>query len=80
MLGCDGVKSVDDLHIWQTGSDDRFLSAHLVTEEMDGHDRIRILAKLRTVLEKEYSIHHQTIQMVSEREMQSVGLECDHCN
>jgi len=75
-----GVRQVNDLHIWQTGSHDRFLSAHLIIGEMDGGERVKILAKAREVLEAKYSIHHQTLQMASEQEIGAIGLKCEHCN
>jgi len=80
LMGFDGVKNVSDLHIWQTGSHDRFLSAHLVINEMDGRERVAILAKIREIIETKYTIHHQTLQMVSEQEIKAIGLECEHCN
>jgi cobalt-zinc-cadmium efflux system protein len=75
-----GIESVEDLHIWQTGSNDRFLSAHLIIKEITYHERIKILASIRNLLKQKYSIHHPTIQMVSAREIKEIGLECEHCN
>jgi len=76
----DGVISVNDLHIWQTGSNDRFLSTHMIINEMGKLERIKILAKIITLLKEKYNIHHPTIQMVSEQEVKEIGLECEHCN
>jgi cobalt-zinc-cadmium efflux system protein len=80
LLGFAGIKKVSDLHIWQTGSRDRFLSAHLIIDEMSDGERVKILAKIRTLIETKYSIPHQTLQMVSEREIKAIGLACEHCN
>jgi cobalt-zinc-cadmium efflux system protein len=80
LMGFEGIKNVSDLHIWQTGSHDRFLSAHLVINEMNGRERVAILAKIREIIEKKYAIHHQTLQMVSQQEIKAIGLECEHCN
>lgn len=80
LAGFDGVQSVDDLHIWQTGSADRYLSAHLKISELSGAERIKILAKMRNLLDQKYRIHHPTLQMVSEQEIKAIGLECEHCN
>ncbi len=80
LAGFDGVQSVDDLHIWQTGSADRYLSAHLKINELSGAERIKILAKMRNLLNQKYRIHHPTLQMVSEQEIKAIGLECEHCN
>jgi cobalt-zinc-cadmium efflux system protein len=75
-----GIESVEDLHIWQTGSENRFLSAHLIIKEINYHERIKILASIQNLLKQKYRIHHPTIQMVSEREIKEIGLECEHCN
>ena len=80
LLGFAGIKKVSDLHIWQTGSHDRFLSAHLIIDEMSDSERVSILAKIRSLIETKYSIPHQTLQMVSEREIKAIGLACEHCN
>ncbi len=80
LAGFDGVQSVDDLHIWQTGSADRYLSAHLKINELSGAERIKILAKMRNLLDQKYRIHHPTLQMVSKQEIKAIGLECEHCN
>ena len=80
LAGFDGVQSVDDLHIWQTGSADRYLSAHLKISELSGAERIKILAKMRNLLDQKYRIHHPTLQMVSKQEIKAIGLECEHCN
>jgi len=75
-----GIIRVNDLHIWQTGSNDRFLSAHLIIEEMNQIDRTKLLAKVMELLKEKYDIHHPTLQMVSEQEINEIGLECEHCN
>jgi cobalt-zinc-cadmium efflux system protein len=76
----EGVISVNDLHIWQTGSHDRFLSAHVIINEMEKSGRVKVLAKIITLLKEKYNIHHSTLQMVSEQEIKEIGLECEHCN
>lgn len=80
LAGFDGVTSINDLHIWQTGSHDRFLSAHMIIDEMDKNNETKILAKIMELLKEKYNIHHTTLQMVSEQEMKEIGLECEHCN
>jgi cobalt-zinc-cadmium efflux system protein len=80
LAGFDGVISVNDLHIWQTGSKDRFLSAHMIINEMEKPERVKVLAKIITKLKDKYNVHHATIQMVSEQEIKEIGLECEHCN
>jgi cobalt-zinc-cadmium efflux system protein len=80
LSGFEGVISINDLHIWQTGSHDRFLSTHMIINEMEKSERVKILAKIMSLLKEKYNIHHATIQMVSEEEIKDIGLECEHCN
>ncbi len=76
----DGVTNINDLHIWQTGSHDRFLSVHMVISEMPEAERVKILAKVMVLLKDKYNIQHPTLQMVSAREIKEIGLEREHCN
>ncbi len=76
----DGVTNINDLHIWQTGSHDRFLSAHMIIGEMPETERVKILARVMALLKEKYDIRHPTLQMVSAREIKEIGLECEHCN
>jgi len=80
LLAMPGVLAVNDLHIWQTGSENRFLSAHLVVKEADMAARSKILAKTIKSMKEKFDIHHSTLQMVSEQEMKEIGLDCEHCN
>jgi cobalt-zinc-cadmium efflux system protein len=75
-----GILEINDLHIWQTGSEDRYISMHMTVKEISQTERIKILAKVMTLLKEKYKIHHPTIQMVSEQEIKEIGLECEHCN
>ncbi|MEX1052292.1 MAG: cation diffusion facilitator family transporter [Patescibacteria group bacterium] len=72
------VIEINDLHIWQTDSRDRFLSAHMIIKEMEKSERIKVLAKIITLLKKKYNIYHSTLQMVSKQEVKEIGLECEH--
>jgi cobalt-zinc-cadmium efflux system protein len=75
-----GVIEIDDLHIWQTGSENRFLSTHLIIAENVKANRIKLLASATGLVREKYNIHHATIQIVSEEEIKEVDLECEHCN
>ena len=75
-----GIEKVSDLHIWQTGSNDRFLSAHIIINDMQESEKTKILATIIRQLKEKYEIHHSTLQMVSEQEIKAIGLECEHCN
>ena len=74
------IKQVSDLHIWQTGSNDRFLSAHIIINEMQESEKTKTLTTIIKYLKEKYDIHHPTLQMVSEREIKAIGLENEHCN
>ncbi|NCO00136.1 cation transporter [Candidatus Falkowbacteria bacterium] len=75
-----GVIEIDDLHIWQTGSANRFLSAHLIITEEVKQNRIKLLSSAIGLVREKYNIHHPTIQIVSEEEIKETNLECEHCN
>ncbi|HZJ41457.1 MAG TPA: cation diffusion facilitator family transporter [Patescibacteria group bacterium] len=75
-----GVVSVNDLHIWQTGTDYRFLSAHIQTKELDEKGRINLLVTIQKILKEKYKINHSTLQTVSQKEMVIGEMTCEHCN
>ncbi len=75
-----GIKSVHDLHIWQTGSDNKYLSAHLKIAELSGGERGVLLSKIQVLLQEKFQIKHSTLQMVSENESKNIEIECEHCN
>ena len=71
------VAEVNDLHIWETGSAQRLLSAHLVSGD-DSPDNEGIIRTAQEVLLQRYGINHVTLQIlpVSAGEMS----HCNHCN
>lgn len=80
LLSQPGVSAVGDLHIWQTGSENRFLSAHLQIVELDAKQRMELIANIQSFSEKQYHIEHTTLQMVSANETELLNLACKHCN
>lgn len=61
LAGVPGVREVHDLHVWQIGSDQPALSAHvLVAADRNCHDTRRALEDL---LHDGYGIHHTTLQV-----------------
>ena len=80
LLKISGVLEINDLHIWQTGSQDRYLSVHIMVVETKQTQRVKILVGVIKLLREKYDIHHPTIQIVSEQEIKTLGLECGHCN
>jgi len=75
-----GVIEINDLHIWQTGSENRLLSTHLKIKELSSEERIRLITNIQNFLEKQYHINHITLQMVSAKEAEKLKLNCNHCN
>lgn len=74
------VKAANDIHIWQTDSNSRFLSVHLEIENMKNGERNSLLSEIQNKLFKDFNINHTTIQMVSATEAERLKLNCNHCN
>jgi cobalt-zinc-cadmium efflux system protein len=72
-----GVAEVNDLHIWQTGADQRLLSAHLVSCG-DSPSGEAIIRAAQEILLARYGINHATLQILplSAEKMD----HCSHCN
>ena len=77
LLAIDAVAEVNDLHVWQTGANQKLLSAHLrMTEEAS--DSETIIRTAQEMLLHKYGINHTTLQILpgSAGEME----HCNHCN
>ncbi|EKE25417.1 MAG: cation diffusion facilitator family transporter [uncultured bacterium] len=75
-----GVMGVNDLHIWQTDSNSRFLSAHLEIENVENGQRNELLYNIQVLLEDKFKINHSTIQMMSVTEKEKLKMKFNHCN
>ncbi len=75
-----GVNKLSDLHIWQTDSKNKFLSAHVEIADIQNEERNNLLLCIQNILAKKYKIKHTTIQMVSVNKLQKNKLNCEHCN
>jgi cobalt-zinc-cadmium efflux system protein len=77
LLAIPAVAEVNDLHIWQTGAEQKLLSAHLVSGE-DSPDHETIIRAVQEMLLRKYGINHTTIQILAA----SAGAmeHCSHCN
>jgi cobalt-zinc-cadmium efflux system protein len=77
LLAVPGVAEVNDLHIWETGTGRRLLSAHLVSGQ-DVPDTEAIIREIQKMLIERYEINHTTIQVLPA----SAGVmeHCNHCN
>ena len=80
LLAVSGILDINDLHIWQTGSENRLLSAHFKIGELNSKERMDLIARVQDLLQKKYHINHTTLQMVSSKESELLGLVCEHCN
>ncbi|HQG99703.1 MAG TPA: cation diffusion facilitator family transporter [Smithellaceae bacterium] len=77
LLSVSDVAEVNDLHIWQTGTGQKLLSAHLVSDD-EAPDHEQIIRAVQKILHEDHGIDHTTIQLLpsSAREME----HCNHCN
>jgi len=77
LLSVSGVAEVNDLHIWQTGTGRKLLSAHLVSAD-ETPDHEQIIRAVQEILHESHGIDHTTIQLLpsSAHEME----HCNHCN
>ena len=80
LLTMPGVVGIKDLHIWQTGSDNLLLSAHLETAELSPKERVGLIATAQSFLKEQYHISHVTLQIISTEETKMADLNCEHCN
>ena len=76
LLEIPAVAEINDLHIWQTGADQRLLSAHVVTK--GDADNEAIIRSAQEILLHRHGINHTTLQILpsSAGEME----HCNHCN
>jgi cobalt-zinc-cadmium efflux system protein len=77
LLAIDNVLEVNDLHIWQTGADQKLLSAHLRMVE-ESFDSEAVIRSAQEMLIHKYGINHTTLQILpgAAGEME----HCKHCN
>jgi cobalt-zinc-cadmium efflux system protein len=77
LLAIPAVAEVNDLHIWETGAEQKLLSAHLQSKG-ESSDSEAIIRSAQEMLLQKYGINHTTIQILpaSAGKME----HCDHCN
>jgi len=77
LLAIPAVEQVNDLHIWQTCSAQKLLSAHLLIKE-NASDSETIIRTAQEMLVNKYGINHATLQLLPT----SAGAmeHCSHCN
>jgi len=62
MSTLEAVKAVHDLHVWNLGSDQVSLSAHVILNEAHQGEQVEVMEKLKQLLDGEFHIQHTTIQ------------------
>lgn len=62
MSTLEAVKAVHDLHVWNLGSDQVSLSAHVILNETHQGEQVEVMEKLKQMLDGEFHIQHTTIQ------------------
>jgi cobalt-zinc-cadmium efflux system protein len=62
ILRVHGVQEVHDVHVWTLGTDTHALSCHVRIPDMHMEESEKILETIREQLDKEFGIHHSTIQ------------------
>jgi len=77
LLQLEGVREVNDLHIWQTGAGNRLLTVHLKIDDLAEAKRIELVHKIQKLAIDKYRIHHTTIQTAP---VHVVDQYCRHCN
>jgi cobalt-zinc-cadmium efflux system protein len=70
MLAVEGVRGVHDLHVWSITSQLRYLSAHIVTEDVTVSVGAKVQAAVGQMLADRHEVRHATLQLECE--------ECDH--
>ena len=77
LLAIPAVAEVNDLHIWQTGAEQKLLSAHLVSGG-DPPDHETIIRSVQEMMLRKYGINHTTLQILPASA--SAMEHCNHCN
>jgi len=77
LLKLQGVEAVKDLHIWQTGSQNRLMSIHVKTGKLSEDARIELIHTIQKMVLEKYRINHTTIQTA---QVDASDEHCNHCN
>ncbi|NIA18354.1 MAG: cation diffusion facilitator family transporter [Actinobacteria bacterium] len=80
LKGLPGIVEALDLHIWQAGSQTRFLSVHIKTDEMNNSVRFELIVKIKKLLYENFNINHSAVQILSLKEAEKIETDCEHCN
>lgn len=62
LMQSDGVRGVHDLHVWSLSRQLRFLSAHILVDDISVSEAGRLRDRLAELMEQRYGIRHITLQ------------------
>ena len=62
LMQVEGVRGVHDLHVWSLSRNLRFLSAHILVEDMPLSAAGLLRDRLAELVEHHYGVHHATLQ------------------
>jgi len=62
MMQSEGVLGVHDLHVWSLSRQLRFLSAHILVDDISVSEAGRLRDRLAELMEQRYGIRHITLQ------------------
>lgn len=68
LLQVEGVRGVHDLHVWSLSKNLRFLSAHVLVDDMPISQAALVLREIDQLVTRRYGVGHTTLQ-----------LECEGC-
>jgi cobalt-zinc-cadmium efflux system protein len=80
LLGVDGVISVSDLHVWNTGSKDIILTAHVVANIKTDQDYADTLKHIQNNVSTNYGVTHITVQLIPVGAQKDLKNICPHCS
>lgn len=81
LLSIEGIVSVEDLHVWKTGSKDILLTSHIVSDGLSSDILYaEKLTAIKQTLLSTYKINHSTIQLVPVGVGEKLKDLCKHCS
>ena len=66
LMQSEGVRGVHDLHVWSLSRQLRFLSAHILVDDISVSEAGRLRDRLAELMEHRYGIRHITLQFETE--------------
>jgi cobalt-zinc-cadmium efflux system protein len=80
LLLISGIQKVSDLHVWNTGSRDIILTAHIIAKLENDSDYATKLRDIHNLIYSKYNISHSTIQLLTTETSAKLKDICQHCS